>query len=137
MQKKWYRLDTAALIFPAIAKHDWSNAFRISVTLTEEIDPAFLQLAVNDLAPRFPSFYVTLHKGLFWYYLEQSEKPLEVRGDYAYPLTFMSSHELRKSCLRVLYYKNRIAVEFFHALTDGHGGSVYLANLAARYLERR
>ena len=137
MQKKWYRLDTAALIFPAIAKHDWSNAFRISVNLTEEIDPAFLQLAVNDLAPRFPSFYVTLHKGLFWYYLEQSETPLEVRGDYAYPLTFMSSHELRKSCLRVLYYKNRIAVEFFHALTDGHGGSVYLANLAARYLERR
>ena len=137
MQKNWYRLDTAALIFPAIARRDWSNAFRFSATLTEKVDPEILQQAVNDLAPRFPSFYVTLHKGVFWYYLERCGNPTEVRGDYAYPLTFMSRRELRKSCLRVLYYNNRIAVEFFHALTDGHGGSVFLVNLTARYLERK
>ncbi len=135
MQKNWYRLDTAALIFPAIARRDWSNAFRFSATLHEKVDPEILQQAVNDLAPRFPSFYVTLHKGVFWYYLERCETPAEVRCDYAYPLTFMSRRELRKSCLRVLYYQNRIAVEFFHALTDGHGGSVFLVNLTARYLE--
>ena len=94
-----------------------------------------LQRAANDLRPRFPSFFVTLHKGAFWYYLEESAKPAEVRSDYAYPLTFMSSRELRRSCLRILYYKNRIAVEFFHSLTDGRGGTLFAANLAARYLE--
>ena len=135
MQKKWYRLDTAALIFPAIARRDWSNAFRVSVTLTEPVDPEVLSRAANDLRPRFPSFFVTLHKGVFWYYLEESAKPAEVREDYAYPLTFMSSRELRRSCLRILYYKNRIAVEFFHSLTDGRGGTLFAANLAARYLE--
>jgi hypothetical protein len=72
---------------------------------------------------------------MFWYYLEESSRPVLVQNDYAYPLTFMSSRELRRNCLRVLVYKNRIAVEFFHALTDGHGGSVYLCNLIARYLE--
>ncbi len=135
MQKKWYRLDTAALIFPAITRRDWSNAFRVSACLEEEVDPEILQQAVDVLRPRFPSYYVTLRKGMFWYYLEESSRPVLVQNDYAYPLTFMSSRELRRNCLRVLVYKNRIAVEFFHALTDGHGGSVYLCNLIARYLE--
>ena len=135
MQKKWYRLDTAALIFPAITRRDWSNAFRVSACLKEDVDTAVLQQAVDELRPRFPSYYVTLHKGVFWYYLEESREPVRVQKDYAYPLTFMSSRELGQNCLRVLVYKNRVAAEFFHALTDGQGGSVYLCNLIARYLE--
>ena len=137
MQKTWYRLDTAALIFPAIARRDWCNAFRVSATLNEEVDPEILQLAADDMRARFPSFFVTLRKGLFWYYLEESSEPVRVQGDYAYPLTFMSSRELRKNCLRILSYKNRIACEFFHSVTDGNGGSVFLCNLVARYLERK
>lgn len=133
--KKWYRLDTAALIFPATARRDWCNAFRLSAGLCEEVDPEVLQRAVDEMAPRFPSFFVTLRRGFFWYYLEQSRERVSVRADYAYPLTFMSRGELRRNCLRVLYYKNRIAVEFFHSLTDGHGGSVFLCTLVARYLE--
>ena len=135
MQKKWYRLDTAALIFPAIARRDWSNAFRVSATLTETIDPDIVQQAVNDMRHRFPSFFVTLRKGFFWYYLEESHLRVKVQEDYAYPLTFMSRRELRQNCLRVLYYNNRIAVECFHSVTDGRGGSVFLCNLAAHYLE--
>ncbi|MBO4406069.1 MAG: hypothetical protein J5849_00075 [Clostridia bacterium] len=135
MQKKWYRLDTAGLIFPAIARRNWSNAFRFSATLSEEVDPALLKQALDDLKKRFPSFFVRLGMGFFWYYLEESRTPVPVIPDYAYPLTFMSRRELGKNCLRVLYYQNRVAVEFFHSLTDGHGGSVFLATLVARYLE--
>ena len=137
MDKNWYRLDTAALIFPAIARRDWCNVFRLSATLSEPIDPIILQQAADDLRPRFPSLYVTLHRGVFWYYLEGSRRPVTVREDYAYPLTFMGSRELRQNCLRVLYYRSRIAVEFFHSLTDGRGGSIYLLSLVARYLELR
>ena len=135
MQKNWYRLDTAALIFPAIARRDWCNAFRVSAGLYEPVDPAILQRATDDMRRRFPFYFVTLHKGFFWYYLEETGKSVRVRQDYAYPLTFMSSRELKENCLRVLYYKNRIAVEFFHSLTDGRGGSIFLCNLVARYLE--
>ena len=137
MQKNWYRLDTAALIFPAIARRDRCNVFRVSATLSEDIDPEILQQAVNDLRPRFPSYYTCLRAGLFWYYLLETERKVEVRPDYAYPLTFMSQKEMRRNCMRVLFYKNRIAVEFFHVLTDGKGGSIYVSNLAARYLELR
>ena len=137
MQKNWYRLDTAALIFPAIIRRDWCNVFRVSLCLNEEIDPELLQQAVDELRPRFPSYFVTLRKGFFWYYLEESRRRVLVQSDYAYPLTYMGSRELRRNCLRVLYYKDRIAAEFFHSLTDGRVGSVFIANLAARYLELR
>lgn len=135
MQKDWYRLDTAALIFPAITRRDWCNVFRLSTNLKETVDPAILQQAADDLRSRFPSYYVTLRRGAFWYYLEKSSQKVKVHEDYAYPLTFMSSREVKRNCLRILYYKNRIAVEFFHSLTDGRGGCVYLCNLTAHYLE--
>ena len=137
MQKNWYRLDTAALIFPAVRRRDWPNAFRVSASMKDDVDPDILQRAVNALRPRFPSYYVTLHKGAFWYYLEENEQQVTVQNDYAYPLTFMSGRELRHNCLRVLVYENRIAAEFFHSLTDGRGGSIYLCNLIACYLEMK
>ena len=37
----------------------------------------------------------------------------------------------------MLVYRNRIAVEFFHALTDGTGGTIFLKTLLAEYLCRR
>ncbi len=134
MSKRWMRLDNAALIFPAIRQRRWVNVFRVSATLTEPVDPAMLQQAVKDLMPRFPSMYVRLKAGAFWYYLEELSNPPEVREDYAFPLTLMQEKELKTCCLRVMYFQNRIAVEFFHSLTDGTGGMTYLKTLTARYL---
>ena len=137
MSKIWMPLDNAALIFPAIRRRNWNNVFRQSVTLTEDIDPVLLQQAVHDLMPRVPSFYLRLRRGVFWYYLEEVASPPQVQEDYAYPLTFMTKREMGRCCLRVLYYRNRIAVEFFHVLSDGGGAMVYLKTLVARYLALR
>lgn len=134
MSKNWMRLDNAALIFPAVRRRRWANAFRVSATLAEPVDPAVLQQAVEDLMPRFPSMYVRLRTGVFWYYLEELETPPTVHEDYAYPLTLMQNKELHTCCLRVMYFRDRIAVEFFHSLTDGTGGMTYLKTLTARYL---
>ena len=133
----WMPLDNAALIFPAIRRKNWSNVFRESVTLTEDVDPALLQRAVDELMPRFPSFYLRLRRGVFWYYLEEVASPPRVQEDYAYPLTFMTKKEMGRCCLRVLWFRNRIAVEFFHALSDGGGAVIYLKTLVARYLALR
>lgn len=133
----WMRLDNAALIFPAVRRRDWTNAFRVSATLYEPVDPAVLQKAVDMLLPRFPSMYVSLHRGAFWYYLQKLTQGPRVRPDGACPLIHMTGAELRRCCLRVLYYENRIAVEIFHAITDGSGGMVYLKTLTALYLSLR
>ena len=52
MEKKWYRLDNAAKIFPVTKNSMWSNNFRVSITLNEEIDPDRLKSSEMTL-PRF------------------------------------------------------------------------------------
>ena len=134
MKKQWYRLDNAALIFPAIIRRNWNNIFRVSVTLKEPVDPDTLNRAIAELKPRFPTFFVRLRTGFFWYYLETITEAPKAQQDYAYPLTHMTGRELKTCCIRFLYYENRIAVEIFHSVTDGTGGLVLLQNLTARYL---
>ena len=135
--RPWMRLDNAALIFPATQNSRWVNTFRLSADLAETVDPALLGQAVKDLMPRFPTVYVRLGRGLFWYYLQAVDKAPDVIPEYAYPLTHMSRREQKRCCFRVLYHENRIAVEFFHAITDGTGGEIFLKSLVARYLELR
>ena len=134
MKKKWYRLDNAALIFPAVMRKNWNNVFRVSLTLKDQVDPEVLSRAAADLLNRFPTMFVRLRTGFFWYYLETVSEAPKAEEDYAWPLTPMTRRKLRKCCIRILYYQNRIAVEFFHSVTDGTGGLVFLQNLAARYL---
>ncbi len=134
MRKQWYRLDNAALIFPAVMRKNWNNVFRVSVTLKDTVDPELLSRAAAELLARFPAIFVRLRTGFFWYYLETVAEAPKAEEDYAWPLTPMSRRKLRKCCIRILYYRNRIAVEFFHSVTDGTGGMAFLQNLAARYL---
>ena len=133
-RKEWFRLDTAALIFPAIRHHNWNNVFRLSAEMADEVDPDALNRAAADLARRFPTFFVRLRKGFFWYYLEKLEKPAPALRDFAYPLTYMPAKELRKSCIRLFYHENRIAMELFHSVSDGGGASVFFKNLLVRYI---
>ena len=134
---RWMRLDNAALIFPAALRRHWSNAFRLSFTFRDPVDPALLQLAVDAAAPRFPSVFVRLRRSAFWYYLEEVARPPIVRQDSSRPLVGMTRREVGRCAVRVLYYRNRMAVEFFHAVTDGTGALVFAKSLAAEYVRRR
>ena len=134
---RWVRLDNAAKIYPAARRKNWSNVFRQSVTLTEEVDAAALKAALDITVKRFPSIAARLRKGVFWYYLQQVEYAPEIREEYSYPLTHMNSAEMRRCAFRVIVFHDRIAVEFFHSLTDGTGALVFLKSLTAEYLEQK
>jgi NRPS condensation-like uncharacterized protein len=54
-----------------------------------------------------------------------------------YPLSRMTPKDLRKCAFRVLVYKNRLAVEFFHSLTDGTGGLNFTKTLTAEYIYQK
>ncbi|MBQ7039822.1 MAG: alcohol acetyltransferase, partial [Clostridia bacterium] len=133
----WVKLDNAAKIYPAVRRRNWSNVFRQSATLTEEIDKAVLSSALKIVVKRFPTIAARLRKGAFWYYLQEIDTPPEIIDEYSHPLTFMNRKEMRKCAFRVIVYKNRIAVEFFHSLSDGTGALVFLKNLVAEYLEQK
>ena len=134
---RWVRLDNAAKIYPAARRKNWSNLFRQSVTLTENVDVRVLQDALDVTVKRFPTIAARLRKGAFWYYLQQVESAPRIREEYSYPVVFMSNEEMRRCAFRVIAYENRIAVEFFHSLTDGTGALVFLKSLTAEYLEQK
>ncbi len=134
---RWVRLDNAAKIYPAARRKNWSNVFRQSVTLVDNVDTAVLKSALDVTVKRFPSIAARLRKGVFWYYLQQVESAPEIREEYSYPLTYMSKSEMRKCAFRVIAFHNRIAVEFFHSLTDGTGALIFLKSLVAEYLEQK
>ena len=134
---RWMRLDNAAKIYPAARRQGWSNVFRLSVTLREKVDKQVLQSALDVTARRFPSVCVRLRRGMFWYYLQQLRQAPAVQEESSYPLTLMSREETRKCAIRVIAYENRIAVEFFHSVTDGNGGLIFLKSLTAEYLQQK
>ncbi len=134
---RWMRLDNAAKIYPAARRRTWTNAFRLSVTLTEKVDVDILQSALDVTARRFPSISVKLCNGVFWYYLQEVSKAPDIRPEMSYPLENMRDSDLRTCAFRVLVYENRIATEFFHSITDGNGGLVFLKSLVAEYLHQK
>ncbi|MGM9643257.1 MAG: alpha/beta hydrolase fold domain-containing protein [Eubacteriales bacterium] len=134
---RWMKLDNAAKIYPAAKRRNWNNTFRLSATLNEPINRDVLRLALDTTIHRFPSIAAKLRRGTFWYYLEELSRAPEIEDDRHYPLMHMPIEDIRKCALRVLVYNNRIAVEFYHALTDGNGGLVFLKSLVAEYLERK
>ena len=133
----WVKLDNAAKIYPAARRKNWSNLFRQSVSLCEDVDVSVLQSALDVAVKRFPTIAARLRKGAFWYYLQQVESAPEIQEEYSYPLVYMSKEEMRRCAFRVIVYRDRIAVEFFHSLTDGTGALVFLKNLVAEYLEQK
>ena len=131
----WFKLDNAAKIYPASHNRYWSNLFRLSATLYEEVDLRLLEQAIKNTIPRFPSIAARLSEGLFWYHLCPVKNPPDILAEYSYPLAYMSKKELKTCAFRVIVYRKRIAVEIFHSLTDGTGGTIFFKSLIAEYLE--
>lgn len=134
-RKSWYRLDLSANVYPTLQRKNFSNVYRLSVILKEEIDPVLLQKALDLTLPRFPSFKTALRKGLFWRYLEYNNRPGPfVMPDIANPCMPISFKSGNRYLLRVYYYRCRISVEVFHSLADGNGTLCLLSTLTAVYL---
>jgi len=135
MESNWTPLDNAAKIYPAASRRSWSALFRVSANLTEAVDPSILLAALHRVAGRLPVFFMRLQRGAFWYYLEDANKGLRVEEEGVCPCLPLRHAENNGYSFRLLYYKNRISAEFYHILTDGAGGMVFLKTLVAEYLE--
>ena len=131
----WFKLDNAAKIFPGQSTDTWSNIFRFSIQLKEKVNPDLLSEALERILPRCPSFDVCIKKGFFWYYFEKNPNgPPDVMPDISNPFHRVKFNENKRYLFRVYYYRNKISVDFFHALTDGRGSSFFVCTLAAEYL---
>lgn len=128
--KKWYKLDNAGKIFPPTSDKNDPKVFRFACELYEDIEKFILQSALNKTLEEFPMFLSSLKKGLFWYYLETSSVIPKVLEENNYICDKMDKDLL----FRVTFYKKRINLEVYHALTDGTGAICFLKTLVSNYL---
>ena len=133
--KKWYKLDNAALMYPLVARGESISIFRVSALLRDPVDPVELQYAVNDIAARFPTICGSVKNGFFWPFIDRPTIPITVKPQTKVPGRPMKV-DSRRSQIRVNYIGNQISVEFFHSATDGTGGIIFLNSLIRRYFQR-
>jgi hypothetical protein len=112
----WYTLDDAAKIYPLSMKQNQMAVFRLSVYLKEMVVPELLQIALTFTIKRFPSFATTVKKGFFWHYLDTAKRRYAVQPETGIPCQPLNLSHSSSQSFRVLWYQNRISVEFFHAL---------------------
>ena len=134
MNKKWFRLDNAAKIYPAFASKKDPATFRVAVVLHENVDKSRLQEALLKTLPNFPSMAVTLRKGLFWHYLDENKREPKVSEEHKMPCSYIELNKNNGYLFQLLFYKKRISLECFHALTDGYGALEFLKAILYNYL---
>lgn len=131
---EWSRLDNAAKIFPPTSNERDTKVFRFVCQLKEEVNEQLLQMALDDVIRRFPIFCSVLKRGLFWYYLERRDiRPL-VMPEHKPPCSELYDRNRKSLLFEVTYFRKRINLEIYHALSDGTGALEFLRTLTCRYL---
>ena len=132
---KWYKLDNTANIFPVVSNKRISSVFRISVTLKQEIVEDILKEALEETLNYFDNFRVKLKRGFFWYYFETNKKTCLVEKEQDYPCAYIDKLSNNQFLFKVTYFKKRINLEVFHAITDGGGAINFLKSLTFNYIK--
>lgn len=133
-QRSWTRLDNAAKIFPPASGNRDPKVFRFSCQLFEDIDKYYLQRALDTTIKRFPFYRSILKKGLFWYYFEETRLLPVVSEESKPPCSPIYDANNKGLLFQVTYYKKRINLEVFHALSDGTGALQFIKTLVSNYL---
>jgi len=130
----WLEMDDVAKMYSLFMGRDSMGVFRLSFYLKNDIVPEILQIALLYTVKRFPSFAVSVKKGFFWPYLDSLKRRFKIEKETGIPCQPINISYAGSQTFRVLYYNNRISVEFFHGLTDGTGGLNFIKSLVREYL---
>ena len=126
------RIDNAANIYPASLSKHYASLYRMSVTLTETVDPVVLQHALETVSDRIPTFRCELKSGMFWWHLRRMDKAPEVSPSA--PLNRFHFSDNGGFLDKVSADGRRIVLDVFHALADGTGSETFLLTLTGEYL---
>lgn len=108
--------------------------FRISCELYEPVDPAALQTALEQTADAFPPFRSVLKRGLFWYYLESSDRTPRAHEEDRPPCAAIYRRSGKNLLFDVSWFHCRVNLEVYHVLADGTGALYFLRTLMTKYL---
>ena len=131
----WRRLDNSAKIFPISTGKKYSTVFRLSVLLTEKVEPKILEEAVKKTLEKYKSFKVRMKTGFFWYYFEHNPKDPIIEEEKNYPCKYINPRTNNNYLFKVTYFENKINIDIYHSLTDGNSGEIFFREIIYTYLE--
>ena len=136
MTMKQMMPDISSILYLALARKEYCNSYRFTMSMNEEVDPQLLKQAVHQVKERFSMFFCGFQPSLFHDVQKVYEKHIPVEKDTQIFKIF-SRKEIESCAARILYRENKISIEFFHALTDGYGAVAFISTLTAQYLRLR
>lgn len=126
-------LDGAGIIYPYVACNKWNSVYRIETGLKFPVNPDALDYAVEMLRRDYPYFFKTLAKTKTKYVLRECDSTLNTVysncTEICKPFDLKSGEPL----IRFLYKGNKLILEMFHSITDGHGAMELMKALLSRY----
>ncbi|NLM06797.1 MAG: hypothetical protein GX219_07755 [Tissierellia bacterium] len=134
-KKRWIKMDNASKIFMATNNSRDTKVFRLSADLYEDVKPDVLKEAVRIAYDNFPLYRYIIRRGFFWYYLEESDLVPEVKEDDEPPCAGIYGYEKKILLFKVRYYRKRISLDVFHALSDGTGAVWFLETILFHYFK--
>lgn len=132
-----YRLDNSAKIYVAQHSRRRTTMLRFSAVIDKPVNIALLEKAFGRMLDRCPYYKVHLRRGVFWYYLESHEPVPRVEAESCYPCLYVPLKRKETPPYRLIAYRDRIAFEVSHLLTDGWGALRFLNGLLLEYLRLR
>lgn len=124
--------DGAGIIYPYVADKNWNSVYRIEAVLKRTPDPDAVRKAAAALREKYPYFFGTVVKVGSCLALAPSKKCETVfrsTGVYCKPFDLQNGLPL----IRFIYSSNKISLEMFHCLTDGHGGVEFMKEFLREY----
>lgn len=133
-RQNWIRLDNASNIFLAAKNNIDTKVFRLSAELDQDLNRRILQQALDLVYDQYALYHSVLRRGVFWYYLEESDLRPIVRPETQPPCSPIYHFDRKELLFRVLYHNNRVHLEVFHALSDGTGALWFFEDLISEYI---
>jgi len=135
LSDNWSKLDNVAKVFLATHNKRDTRSIRVSCNLKEEVMPEILQQALVNTIRIRPQFQVRIRRGFFWHYIEQTDEMPVVVPEKGRPCPVLYGNNYKGVLhYQVSYFKNRINIDMFHAISDGTGALNFLKLLVLEYL---
>lgn len=130
---KRYPLDNSALFYPIMATKKAQSLFRITLTLSDQVDGALLEEGLNKALLRFPTYKTRLKKGYAWHYLEENPERAKVFEGEGKLLAPINPDETNGYLFRFVYEGRKLYLEIFHGLCDGVGAVTFFKGVLQQY----
>ena len=130
----WTKVDTASIMFTSLTSKNWGRTFAFTVIMKDDINPAVLRTAVNDVLPNYPSASSDLRSGFFWSYQIIVDTAAEIRPETTRPLLPITARQKGLPNLRFVYAGKTLTLEAAHCIGDGRGVMRLYEEVLTRYV---